>query len=358
MKDYTELDIIDYRSHISDYLIDLFVNCVIECSHVLVEAQPCMITSALNPSVIFQIYYDSDTNRCFIEVGVNKAFRYKFGNSVSSIKAAFSVWIAKGLKNKTSAWPEVVFPEDSTNNNCANTSLLTPFTIGYWKSLSGKYRFIQDKVKVLREYNNMAFPDYDEEYKNEAKQIFDEYYKSDFNLFNEKMYELNTRYNINLDPKPRKDFADFISTVKNINDDYAQVELDDDTRNEFDDKYMALLKEYAIDKDIDTYNTKLRLLYDEYGIISELNNKVPEIFEKYKEAYLEFFEKELDTFEFKHANDDEVEIWTYEGDFDFGVYINNELIVDPDSVAVRDYEYNKAAEYEVYIAYYDIIEVK
>ena len=48
--------------------------------------------------------------------------------------------------------------------------------------------------------------------------------------------------------------------------------------------------------------------------------------------------------------DGDVEIWWYDGDFDFGEYVKNEetgnidLVVDPDSVAHEDYDYNLSSE--------------
>ena len=44
-------------------------------------------------------------------------------------------------------------------------------------------------------------------------------------------------------------------------------------------------------------------------------------------------------------NNDNTEIWTYEGDFDFG---DLEEGIDPDSVATEDYDYNLSADYIIY----------
>ena len=359
----SNLEIIDHASFINNYLIKLFVDTVTGCAHKSIIAINNSSLSATRPAITMQFYYNNDTNKCFIEVALNSNFKNQYADSLLAIKTIFTKWLNKNLKQDTTVWPELVFPEDGKHEICDSSRLLTPFTIGYWKSLSGNYQFIEDEVKILKDYNDMVFPKYDDEYREKVNQIFDTYYKTDFETFNSKFYELNLEYDIKLDPKPRKDFKDFINTVKEINELYAQVQLDEDKKAEFINEYMELLVLFKDNPII--FDNLLNQLYQKYEIKRDLNSKIPEIFELYREEYRLFFEKELTTFELFHDDskfmegeddpidhdDDNVEIWTYEGDFDFGEYVYHPepapgeitLDVDPDSVATEDYDYNKAS---------------
>lgn len=356
------LEIIDHASFINNYLIKLFVDTVTSCVHKHVVAINNCTASATKPAIAMQFYYNNDTNKCFIEVRLNSNFKNQYADSLLSIKTIFTEWLNGNLKHDTTVWPELLFPEDGKHEICDGSNLLTPFTIGYWKSLSGRYEFIEDEVKILKDYNDMAFPKYDDEYNEKVNQIFNTYYKTDFETFNKKIYELNVEYNIKLDPKPKKDFKDFIDTIRDINGLYSQVQLDEDEKTKFINEYMNILASYS---NPDIIKAMLKQLYQKYGIKININSKIPEIFELYLQEYRFFFEKDLTTFELIHDDskfmegeddpidhdDDNVEIWTYEGDFDFGEYVYHPepapgkitLDVDPDSVATEDYDYNKAA---------------
>lgn len=282
----------DKLLELNTYIIKLLVKSIVDAGHIPVVAAKNAAPSALEPSVSIQICYNEYMNKCFIEIYVNKEFKEHFAHSLVPIKTMFFEWLAKNFKQDTSVWPEIILPEDGKNEICDGSDVLTPFTVGYWESLSGRYEFFDDEIKVLKDYNNMAFPKYDDEYYEKVNQIFNQYYKTDFETFTRKIYELATEYNIKLDQKPRKDFADFIDTVEAINAAYAQVLLSEDRKDEFIDRYMLLLKEFR--NNPAEYKRKLNLLYLEFGIIPELNKLVPEMFDLYKEKYEIFFEKELE----------------------------------------------------------------
>ena len=363
MQNSKTVDILDHAAYINNFMIKTFVETMINCTNnpniVAVNNQ---LTSRTNPAIAMQFYYNYDTNRCYIELRLNRIFKKTYANQLIQIKSRFSKWIASNLKKETTVWPEVILPEDGKHENCDSSQLLTPFTIGYWKSLSGRYEFLEDKIKILKDYNDMAFPKYDDEYMIKAKEIYTQFYKGAFDIFTQKMYELNCEYDIRLDQKPKKDFRDFIETIEILNMMFHQVMLSEDDKYSYIQNYMNILATMK-DND-DALRTAMKQLNADYGVKVALNEKIPEIFEIYKLEYQRFFEKELTTFELIHDeskfeegeddpidhDDDNVEIWTYEGDFDFGEYVYHEdtheitLDVDPDSVAQEDYDYNKACE--------------
>ena len=99
-------------------------------------------------------------------------------------------------------------------------------------------------------------------------------------------------------------FLDFVEEVKEINKRYSQVQLSDEDKQQFIFDYMDILTNY--------HGAELRAkrdeLYEEYGIIKNIQRKVPEMFDEYKEKYLEYFGVQLNNLDI-HNNDSVLKSW-------------------------------------------------
>lgn len=350
----------DHVNIANDYIIDLFVRCVTKYNNDLTthaEYKGKYNPDTTNPSLDIQLFYDNDTNKCYMELRLNSIFKQVYSEYLSNIKTTFDNAISSKFKQDTGMYREMIMPEDGKHEFSDSSAIVTPFTIGYWKSLSGRYEFLEDETKIYKAYNDAYFPTYPDEYNARKEEIYTEYYKSDFNTFVRKMYELNTEFNIDYDYKPSRKFEEFIDIVEDINNAYKQVVLSEEEYQNYTDMYMDI---HTLYKD-DPEELKLMIdnLNDSYGVIAELQKKVPEIFNVYKEYYKDFFGKELTYIDIREYDapdsygEYETEIWRYEGDFDLG---SLEEGVDPDSVAKEDYDYNIATDYyRISLSSYDII---
>mgnify|MGYP006872998300 CR=1 FL=1 len=391
-----EYTILHHSSYINNYIIDTVKDILYSLLNKEVRLEYNSEYSKTVDAMALQFYYNIETNRCHIEFDFNNVFKKNYSDYVYKVQSILKNIIKIELYDDTTIYPEIVFPEDGVNENCDSMTLLSPYTIGYWKSISGKYEFITDKEKILIDYNNLVFPTDTEEYETKKKAIYDDYMtkmklggsrallqKYD-NEFRSKLYNLNVEYNMvpGENGSFRKNFKTFIDIIRDINYEYSQPILSEEDKSNYIDIHSNNLIYYSNTPSL--YEKVTKNLNNQFELKDKLNEEIPNIFEIYKEKYREFFEKDLSDFEFIHDdakfledpddrdhNDDNIEIWTYDGDFDFGdlngsvnhdtdeIEIwsydgdfdfgeyddNGALIVDEDTVALEDYEYNEACDY-------------
>ena len=356
-------EILDYVSYVDGFMINTLVQIVANCTlDESVYSEYNEAVSEVNPAVSFQYYYNDQYNKCYIEFKFNEIFRNNYQDQLARIIERLQNAVKYDLTNEKTVWPELVLISYKRRKICDSSPILTPFTIGYWKSLTGQYGFITDQIKVLCDYVAIAAPVQSDDYITKVKEIYDNYYTTDFEKFTEEMYNASITYGAKYDQKPTKNFADFINSVEELSKEYQQTSLDDEEMQNFITDYMTLLTEHASDPN---FQTLLAELYNTYSIKTNLQEKIPEMFEQYRTLYEDFMGKKLPVLEVdsNHEHDDDrVEIWWYDGDFDFGEYLDGHNLdtveiwsydgdfdfgdleegTDPDSVAKEDYDYNES----------------
>ena len=187
------IDTKDRLAYIHNYLAEQFFLAMTEClQDNNIKAYYTVYT--YDPSVTFNTYYSYEYNKAFVEVRLNGLFKNTFKDDLVQIKAVFDNNINSNFKINTWTYYERIMPEDNENTICDSSPITTPYTINFWKSLTGRYEFLEDEVNVLKDCNDASFPKYPDEYYTEAKSISDQYYLSDFNTFDISSYFENIEY--------------------------------------------------------------------------------------------------------------------------------------------------------------------
>ena len=244
----------------------------------------------IKSGIYVQFYYNQDTNKVFIEFDYDDNFKKLYNYDTTNITKKIIGYINSNFDYNTGLWSEIVLIEDDKIGMCDEYINLTPYTIGYWKSLSGPYKFLTDKAQIQQDSCIINYPSFEEEYKQKREEIVKQYLTSDFQLMTDKVYELDEEYNISLDQKPDKSFNDYINAVKTIISQYKQPYLSEEDKMNYINEYNELYSTY---KDTEEFKDKLEELYNKYGLISNLNQYVPELFELYNQIYYQFFGKIL-----------------------------------------------------------------
>ena len=128
---------------------------------------------------------------------------------------------------------------------------LTPYTIGYWDSITGGYEFIEDRTEIELDLEKLRTPSIE----------------------------------------PADKFIDFINTTDEIFNRYKRVELSDEDKTSYINSANNIWFNYK--DDLDTYNDKMRELAESYDVVLNIRDRIPEMFDEYKQAYLEFFDRDL-----------------------------------------------------------------
>ena len=201
-----------------------------------------------------QYYYYPSLDKCFIEYDVGINLRHIVNNFNNFIKR-IEIYIDQWFKYNTNIYPEIMFNDSNDIKPISGAmSELTPFTIGYLKCINGLYEFLYDKQFVMN--NSRA-------------------------------------YIPTLDNPPSKKIIDYFNAVKEIRDRYKQTVLSEDDKEEYFAKYNLIYETYK-DNPI-VLKQKLNELYDEYGIRTELNKLIPDMYAEYVQVYTDFFGKDLPT---------------------------------------------------------------
>jgi hypothetical protein len=211
-----------------------------------------VVTDLFNPLadiITFQYFYNYKTNKAFIEFKYSD--RIKRNYDIDAISAKISSYIKSNFKYDIEIWPDVTTITDYSKSANLSDSLITPFTIGYWESLSGEYEFLSDKMEVLVDINidlsETSYP-------------------------------------------PDMKFDDFCEFVYSLDKRYSQVELSEEDKSNYINEYNELYLEYH---DTPEWNTKLDELNSRYSVVKDLNSRIPDMFEEYATEYARVFDKEL-----------------------------------------------------------------
>ena len=246
-----------------------------------------VLNNVLAAGIFLQFYYREETNKVFIEFQYNEKFKHMY--DTIPITAKIINYIHCNFKRNIEIWPEIILIEDGKNEICDSYINLTPFTIGYWNSLGGGYKFIADRAEVIQDSSSINFPSYPEDYLAKRDAIVRDT-SNTYQQMLDKLYTLDEEYKINADARPEKSFNDFINTVSNIRSQFTQVNLSEEEKMNYINEYNQSFMQY---KNTEEFNTKLKELNKKYGIKEELNSHIPEIFNLYNQEYYNFFGKTL-----------------------------------------------------------------
>lgn len=210
----------------------------------------------LYPSFAIQFYYDRGTNKAFIEYEFQKIWGL---TTKKQIADNINSRIHNFFYEDTRIFPEIIFTEDGVDERCDSTEIFTPYTIGYWKSLTGKYMLIEDETVVIDDTMNLALPP--------------------GGLSN------------GSPTKPPKKFEDFMEMMDTLNSEFRQPFLTSEQKNEYIRRYDELYLEYHNPEDSHEtiFIEKLAQLNEEYNLIKNGNSLIPQLFTRYKQMYLDFF---------------------------------------------------------------------
>lgn len=200
---------------------------------------------------IYLQWWISQENKAYLELDYSDQFKHKYDKD--DIADGVIRYLHSNFHYDINVWDETVMPEDGVNEVCDSSDILTPYVISYWKSMSGRYEFLTDRVKVTHDAEI---------------------------------------YQMGLDIKPEKSFNDFIDQVKLLRAKYSQPILSESQKTKYFEEYGKLITKYSSDKDqFDKELDKLKKKYNLYN--GNLNDKIPEIFDEYKKLYKEYFKKDL-----------------------------------------------------------------
>ena len=246
-----------------------------------------VINNVFAVGIFIQFYYREETNKVFIEFQYNEKFKHMY-NTVPITEKIIS-YIHSNFKRNIEIWPEIILIEDGKNEICDSYLDLTPFTIGYWNSLGGGYKFIADRAEVMQDSSSINFPSYPEDYLAKRDAIVRDT-SNTYQQMLDKLYALDEEYKINADARPEKSFNDFINAVSNIRSQFAQINLSEEEKINYINEHNQIFIQY---RNTEEFYAKLKELNDKYGIMEELNSHIPEIFNLYNQEYYNFFGKIL-----------------------------------------------------------------
>ncbi len=270
---------------INNYMVKLIEDAVRDamCDGTLIT-ETVDLFNPLADELTFQYYFNYRSNKVFIEFDYSEKFKMHY--NIENITKKITSYIQTNLKYDIGIWPEIIMVEDGVNERCDSSPIITPFVIGYWKSLSGEYEFLTDQIEVLGHVNGINLPTYPEEYLEEHDRIVRKYYKDNYEYMLQLLYKLDKEFNINPDQKPDKSFEDFCELVKGIDKSYAQTKLSEANKLKYFQEYQDIYFEY---KDSPLFESKLNELKEKYELVKNPNSYVPKMFQLYAKEYDSFF---------------------------------------------------------------------
>lgn len=204
----------------------------------------------LFPAVRIHFWYNTKTNKVFVEYDFTKEIYMNI--PLENVYKAINQKIEDNFHRDNNSWCEIVMKEDDFRGITDTSLKLTPFTIGYWRSLSGRYDFIVDETEV--------------------------YHDADWFMNPSTIHDRE---------RPPKKIEDFFEIVKNIRNKYDQTALTPAQTKEY-------IKEYNAIKISDpAYKSKINALNTKYNIKKSLNSSTPDMFKEYNREYEKFFERKL-----------------------------------------------------------------
>lgn len=226
------------------------------------------VVPAVGPTITLQLWYSPLTRNAFLEYDLDMIAEGTY--NTWRVKEVFEDKLRKYFHQNTLYMNiEILHPEDGYAEECDSgyLSLITPYSIGYWKSITGRYEFLEDRQYVLACANDIMNP---------SDQI-DE-------------------------GTPTRTFSQYCDEVNQIAQRYRQTSLTEAQKNAFIASAYQIANTY--DRTSAAYTTAMNNLKNQYNIKTNIPEKVPQMWNEYKTLFTNWFGPD----NFKH--DPNVEKWT------------------------------------------------
>lgn len=140
-----------------------------------------------------QFVYMKDISKVYISYNLSNEMMNHI--NVQKFNNYFNMYINANMQYDTGIYPEILFAEDDVQEKTDESYILTPYTIGYWLSMSGKLSFLEDERLVMQDLNLCNIVDYGEDYNKEHEQLYKKY-KIDTLNRRQKIQELEEEYDM------------------------------------------------------------------------------------------------------------------------------------------------------------------
>lgn len=201
-------------------------------------------------------FYNKPTHTFYIEYDLNHMAEELY--DTHRFKETFEGKLRDYFRKETYMYCNIIHPEEKVADQVDSAILNypTPYTIGYWKSIMGRYEFIEDRQQIY----------------------------ADARIFQNPSDEIDHG-------KPVKRFEDFCAEVYQISQQYKHDALTDELKDEYLEAINNLARRYS--RESQQYKNELRAINDSYNIRTNVNAKVPEMFNAYNVIYKKYFGKTL-----------------------------------------------------------------
>ena len=206
------------------------------------------------PSVEVQYCYDSKTNKVYLEFQNNKYMQYYYSRFIPRINDKIIRYINSNYKDIAACAPteipvkifiDIINMEDDTQEPVDDYLKLTPYTIGYWESLYGGWRYITDKTITYNQLQGLH-----------QKGV-------------------------------TKTFQEFIDIVAEVRKHYADKILTPAEEAQYKQLYKTAYANYH--DDTDRLNQEIEAINAQFGIGTPHSKKIPQEFAEFRTEYGRFF---------------------------------------------------------------------
>ena len=239
------------------------------------------------PQIQVQWYFNYITNTAYLEYRFNKhVYSCGYLDYIKEMIIRINTFLKANFRYDIYIWYELINPEDGYNETVDSYEQLTPYTVGYWESLYGGYRFITDKMQILEAFLNVA------KVKNPAfeaakDQLYQNLYESDFDEFLKQLLGLYRQYGIHPDQRSTKSLREYFDKVAIIRKRYDNAYLSPEQKQAYYESYISIYTQYKDNPSV--YTQKMAQLNNTYGIKAPRDEKIPPMFEEYAALFNTYF---------------------------------------------------------------------
>jgi hypothetical protein len=203
------------------------------------------------PCICYQYFYNEKTNKAFIQFDIYNDKKLFNRNKLYAL-------IARRINNQfwldTNVFPELMNPYTRVKLKNTDTAYsITPYTIGYWRSMYGYWEILEDKAEVELDLKAKYL-------KPELKDI------TIMDLYN-KAEEISRRYNL------------------------LRERISDQNKEIYITRSYEILQQYKDDDEM--YKQKMHELNSTYNPYGYNNNNIPNAATEYREWYTSIFNTKL-----------------------------------------------------------------